>query len=104
MPRVDIDPVADAAPSDERARGRRPALGRITEAADMTVCYAVGIKTRSKADQVTVEAEDALIAALKVKGAHPEAAITYVRKQNARGDRRHPHAGRISEEPAAPAT
>ena len=45
---------------------------------------------------MTVEAEDALIAALKVKSAHPEAAITYVRKQNARGDRRHPHAGQIS--------
>jgi hypothetical protein len=24
--------------------------------------------------------------------AHPQAAITYVRKRNARGDRRHPHA------------
>ena len=50
-----------------------------------------------KADQITVEAEDALIAALKVKSAHPEAAITYVRKQNARGDRRHPHAGQVSD-------
>ena len=36
---------------------------------------------------MTVEAEDALIPALKVKTAHPEAAITYVRKPNARGDR-----------------
>jgi hypothetical protein len=61
----------------------------------MTLRYAVGIKIRNKTDQVTVEAEDALIAALKVKTAHPEAAITYVRKQNARGDRRHPHAGQI---------
>jgi hypothetical protein len=58
----------------------------------MTLQYAVGIKIRNRADQMTVEAEDALIAALKVKTAHPEAAITYVRKQNARGDRRHPHA------------
>jgi hypothetical protein len=49
---------------------------------------------------MTVEAEDALIAALKVKTAHPEAAITYVRKRNARGDRRHPHAGQIDEKPA----
>ena len=63
----------------------------------MSVRYAVGIKIGSKADQMTVEAEDALIAALKVKSAHPEAAITYVRKQNARGDRRHPHANQISE-------
>ena len=57
----------------------------------MSLRYAVGIRVGSKADQVTVEAEDALVAALKVKAAHPEAAITYVRKQNARGDRRHPH-------------
>jgi hypothetical protein len=58
----------------------------------MTLRYAVGTKVGTKAGQTTVEAEDALIAALKVKAAHPEAAITYVRKQNARGDRRHPHA------------
>ena len=62
----------------------------------MTLRYAVGIKIRNKADQVAIEAEDALIAALKVKAAQPEAAITYVRKQNARGDRRHPHASQIS--------
>jgi hypothetical protein len=66
----------------------------------MTLRYAVGIKTGNKADQMTVEAEDALIAALKVKTAHPDAAITYVRKQNARGDRRHPHASPIDETPA----
>jgi hypothetical protein len=59
----------------------------------MTLRYAVGTKIGTKAGQTTVEAEDALIAALKVKTAHPEAAITYVRKQNARGDRRHPHSG-----------
>jgi hypothetical protein len=32
-----------------------------------------------------------LIAALKVKQENPTAMITYVRKHNARGDRRHPH-------------
>ena len=69
---------------------------RITKGARMNVWYAVGIKIGSKADQRTVEAEDALIAALKVKSAHPEAAITYVRKQNARGDRRNPHASQNS--------
>jgi hypothetical protein len=63
----------------------------------MALRYAVGIKVGNKADQVTVEAEDALIAALKVKAAHVDAAITYVRKQNARGDRRHPHPGRAGE-------
>jgi len=45
----------------------------------------------TKAAGIAIEAEDALIAALKVKTAHPQAAITYVRKQNARGDQRHPH-------------
>ena len=68
----------------------------------MTLRYAVGIKIRNRADQMTVDAEDALIAALKVKTAHPEAAITYVRKRNARGDRRHPHARQIAENPALP--
>ena len=68
----------------------------------MSIWYAVGIKIGRKADQMTVEAEDALIAVLKVKSAHPEAAITYVRKQNARGDRRHPHASQIEERPAEP--
>ena len=66
----------------------------------MTLQYAVGIRIGKKADQMAVEAEDALIAALKVKAAHPDAAITYVRKRNVRGDRRHPHASRIDEDPA----
>jgi hypothetical protein len=69
----------------------------------MTLRYAVGIKIRNKADQVAVEAEDALIAALKVKAAQPEAAITYVRKQNARGDRRHPHSGEVATDQRVPA-
>jgi len=69
----------------------------------MTIDYAVGIRIGNKTDQMAVEAEDALIAALKVKTAHPEAAITYVRKRNVRGDRRHPHASQIDEDsgPAA---
>jgi hypothetical protein len=66
----------------------------------MTLQYAVGIKIGNKVDQVAVEAEDALIAALKVKTAYPEAAITYVRKRNVRGDRRHPHSSQIDEKPA----
>ena len=66
----------------------------------MTLWYAVGIRVGTKADQVTVEAEDALIAALRVKATHPDAAITYVRKQNARGDRRHPHPDQVGK-PAA---
>jgi hypothetical protein len=69
----------------------------------MTLRYAVGIKIGNRADQMTVEAEDALIAALKVKIAHPEAAITYVRKRNVRGDRRHPHSGEIDDDPTGQA-
>jgi hypothetical protein len=61
----------------------------------MTLRYAVGIRIGRTASQMAVQAEDALIAALRVKAAHPEAVITYVRKQNARGDRRHPHAALV---------
>ena len=68
----------------------------------MTIRYAVGIKIGKRADQMTVEAEDALIAALKAKAAQPDAALTYVRKQNARGDRRHPHPSQVEAAPAAP--
>jgi hypothetical protein len=68
----------------------------------MTLQYAVGIRIGNRADQISVEAEDALIAALKVKAAHPGAAITYVRKQNVRGDRRHPHPRQVAEAPAEP--
>jgi hypothetical protein len=57
----------------------------------MTPWYMVGIKTTARSTSVKVEAEDALIAALKVKHENPSAIITYVRKHNARGDRRHPH-------------
>jgi hypothetical protein len=52
------------------------------------VLFTVGLKLKGKTDHIAVDAEDALIAALKVK--HPEAMITYVRQQNRRGDARHP--------------
>lgn len=57
----------------------------------MSLCYMVGIRDGARSASVTVEAEDALIAALKVKSQNPAASITYVRKSNARGDQRHPH-------------
>jgi hypothetical protein len=50
----------------------------------------VGLVAKGKADRVAVVAEDALIAALRVKAERPEATITYVRRQNRRGDARHP--------------
>jgi hypothetical protein len=52
----------------------------------MTI-YTVGVKLRARTKAV----EDALLAALKVKLENPEALVTYVRKSNRRGDRRHPH-------------
>jgi hypothetical protein len=55
--------------------------------------FAVGFKEQGKTGHVVVEAEDALIAALKVKMERPEALIAYVRRQNKRGDTRHPMHG-----------
>ncbi len=53
--------------------------------------YTIGLKLRTRTKAVTIEAEDALLAALKIKLESPEAIITYVRKSNRRGDCRHPH-------------
>ena len=53
--------------------------------------YIVGLRDGKRSEVLTIEAEDALIAALKVKHNHPEALISYVRKSNRRGDQRNPH-------------
>lgn len=53
--------------------------------------FTVGINVAGERQSVTVSAEDALIAALKVKHENPEAIVNYVRRSNRRGDRRHPH-------------
>jgi hypothetical protein len=55
--------------------------------------FAVGFKLQDKTGHVIVEAEDALVAALKVKMERPQALITYVRRPNKRGDTRHPMRG-----------
>lgn len=57
----------------------------------MTTEFTVGLSLGGKPQSVTVGAEDALIAALKVKHEKPAAVINYVRKRNQRGDLRHPH-------------
>jgi hypothetical protein len=55
--------------------------------------YTVGVRNRTRSKALTIEAEDALLAALRAKLENPEALISYVRKSNRRGDRRHPHEG-----------
>jgi hypothetical protein len=55
--------------------------------------FTVGMNLNGKSQSVSVQAEDALIAALKVKHERPRAVINYVRKRNKRGDLRHPHLG-----------
>jgi hypothetical protein len=57
--------------------------------------FTIGLKLKGKVYHLVVEAEDALIAALKVKGERPEALIMYVRPQNRRGDARHPPLARF---------
>ena len=52
--------------------------------------FTVGLKLKGKVNHVVVDAEDALIAALKAKTEHPDSSIMYVRPQNRRGDARHP--------------
>lgn len=58
--------------------------------------FAVGLKLKTKSEHLVIDAEDALIAALKVKAERPEALILYVRRQNRRGDARHPPRTRAS--------
>ena len=52
--------------------------------------FTVGLRMQGKADRIVVDAEDALIAALKAKADQPGATIMYVRRSNRRGDTRHP--------------
>jgi hypothetical protein len=54
------------------------------------VQYAVGLNLKGKTLHEIVDADDALVAALKVKAEYPDASITYVRRANRRGDARHP--------------
>jgi len=59
----------------------------------MATEYTVGLRLETLPEVFTIEAEDALAAALKAKHEYPEAVVTYVRRSNRRGDRRHPHGG-----------
>jgi hypothetical protein len=57
----------------------------------MTAEFMIGLKDGGQNEVITVDAEDALIAALRAKLHKPSASINYVRRRNRRGDRRHPH-------------
>jgi hypothetical protein len=61
--------------------------------------FTVGLKLKGKVNHVLVDAEDALIAALKAKVEYPEASIMYVRPRNRRGDARHPPLVRSKDTP-----
>jgi hypothetical protein len=63
----------------------------------MMLEFTVGMNIAGVRRSVTISAEDALIAALRVKCQHPEASINYVRHSNTRGDRRHPHKSAVAE-------
>jgi len=52
--------------------------------------FTLGLRVQGKADRIVVDAEDALVAALKVKAERPVVAIMYVRRLNRRSDTRHP--------------
>jgi hypothetical protein len=54
--------------------------------------FAVGFKLQGTTGDVVAGAEDASIAPLKIKAQRP-GSITYVRRQNKRGDTRHPAHG-----------
>src|ERR1700761_5084247 len=83
------------------------AYDAVSEASSGEVCYhraeanrrptmttdTVGLRVNTRSRVFTIEAEGALVAALKSKLENPDAAIPYVRKANRRGDRRHPHDG-----------
>ena len=63
----------------------------------MTLEFTVGINLAGERRTVTVSAEDALIAALRVKQRNPQATINYVRRSNRRGDQRHPHESVVAD-------
>lgn len=85
------DPIAVEGPTGTEAAARPvSAKARTGGKRDAGMRFTVGLKLKGKVEHLIVDAEDALIAALKVKTERPEALIMYVRPQNRRGDARHP--------------
>ena len=81
--------VAGPSPGWRSDAGERPSLS-FEEGSRMSWQFTVGLSVQGKADRIVVLAEDALVAALKVKAERPQATIMYVRRLNRRGDTRHP--------------
>jgi len=86
------DPIAVGRPTSTEAQQGRPlsAKARRVDRRAVGMRFTVGLKSKGKVNHFVVDAEDALIAALKVKCEQPDALIMYVRPQNRRGDARHP--------------
>ena len=59
--------------------------------------FTVGVSAKGKADRIVVHAEDALLAALKVKSERPDATIMYVRGTTRRHTSPSPHSYRRSQ-------
>jgi hypothetical protein len=70
--------------------GERSFVTQLRGRPKMSWQFTVGLRVKGKADRIVVDAEDALIAALKAKADQPGATIMYVRRSNRRGDTRHP--------------
>jgi hypothetical protein len=70
-------------------RGVKPSR-LIEERPNMLWQFTVGVRAKDKVERIVIDAEDALIAPLKVKADRPKADIMYVRRLNRRGDKRHP--------------
>ena len=88
----------DSITGHKRDRGRRRVCAvRLTGSSGglAPMKFTVGLKHKGKVNHVVVDAEDALIAALKTKAELPDAQIMYVRRQNRRGDARHPPLTRV---------
>jgi hypothetical protein len=85
------DPIAVGSPTGTEGAGRADSRKGVADhRGGSSKSFAVGLKLGGRAQHVLVDAEDALIAALRIKTERPEALILYVRPANRRGDARHP--------------
>lgn len=84
------DPIAVGQPTSTEKAGRSRSSEAQGGKNEIEKQFTVGLKMQGRTQHRWVDAQDALIAALKVKSEHPEALILYVRRRNQRGDARHP--------------